>query len=89
MSNTPPEDDYIPGYATREKGSPPPGVASAGGPKEASPPPVAAAFDDAPEMRTPWNARSGAIVLVAIVLGCLAITLLVVMFGGVGALVWH
>jgi len=84
MSNTPPEDDYIPGYATRQEASPPPAAA-----KEATPLPDSAVFDDTPETRTPWNARSGALVMVAIVLSCLAITLLVVMFGGVGALVWH
>jgi hypothetical protein len=89
MSNTPPEDDYIPGYATHKEARPPPVAAPSSDTKDASPPSGAAAFDDAPEMRTPWNARSGAIVMVAIVLGCLAITLLVVMFGGVGALVWQ
>jgi hypothetical protein len=74
MSTTPPEDDYIPGYATR---------------KEASPAPGSPTFDDTPETRTPWNARSGALVMAGIVVACVAITLLVLMFGGLGALVWR
>ena len=74
MSGNPPEDDYIPGYATR---------------KEASPAPGSAAFDDTPETRTPWNARSGALIMVGIVLACLAITLVVILFGGLGAVVWR
>ncbi|HEX6608446.1 MAG TPA: hypothetical protein VF276_16210 [Chloroflexia bacterium] len=74
MSTTPPDDDYIPGYATR---------------KEASPAPGSAGFDDTPETRTPWNARSGALIMVGIVLACLAITLAVILFGGLGAVVWR
>jgi hypothetical protein len=74
MSPTPPDDDYIPGYATR---------------KEASPAPGSAAFDDTPETRTPWNARNGALIMAGIVLACVAITLVIVLLGGLGAIVWR
>jgi len=45
--------------------------------------------DDAPELRMPLNARVGVLVLVAIVLLCLGVTLILVLVGGVGSLVWQ
>ncbi len=45
--------------------------------------------DDAPEVRMPLNARAGALVLVAIVLLCLGVTLILVLTGGLSALVWQ
>ena len=45
--------------------------------------------DDAPETRTPMNGRMGVLVMVAVVVLCLAITLIVLLLGGVNALVWQ
>jgi hypothetical protein len=44
--------------------------------------------DDSPETGTPMNARVGVVVMVVVVLLCLAITLAVLLLGGVNALIW-
>jgi hypothetical protein len=44
---------------------------------------------DTPETGMPINARMGALIMGAIVLVCVAITLIVVLAGGLHAVVWQ